>query len=62
MNAYMIIAIDATCKAVPATEELYPTWEAACEAQEALEALTDAVSFLIYTADEWMYEVENGRT
>ena len=39
----------------------YATWEEACEVQEAMEWLHDENSYLIYTNDEWMYEMENGR-
>ena len=39
----------------------YSTWAEACEVQEAMEWLHDENSYLVFTNDEWMYEVENGR-
>jgi hypothetical protein len=39
----------------------YDIWDDACEVQEAMEWLHDENSYLIYTNNEWMYEVENGR-
>ena len=39
----------------------YANYDEACEVQEAMEWLHGENAYLIYTADEWMYEVENGR-
>ena len=39
----------------------YGTWAEACVVQEAMEWLHDENSYLVFTNDEWMYEVENGR-
>ena len=37
------------------------TYAEACEVQEAMEWLHDENSYMIYSNDEWVYEVENGR-
>ena len=42
-------------------EEEYSSYAIACTVQETLERQNPYTCFLIYTADEWMYEVENGR-
>ena len=39
----------------------YNTKEEAQEVQEAMEWLHGENCYLIYTCDEWIYEVENGR-
>ena len=41
-----------------ALEGLY-THDEACEVQEAMEWLHDDNCYLLYTADEWVYECEN---
>ena len=60
MNKYVVIEIkfDGSKRMLDGE---YDTWEEACEVQEAMEWLHDENSYLIYTNDEWMYEVENGR-
>ena len=35
------------------------TYDDACEVQESMEWLHDENSYLIYSADEWVYECEN---
>lgn len=39
----------------------YLAHEDACDVQEAMEWLHDENGYLVYTADEWMHEVESGR-
>ena len=60
MNKYVVIEINAEGEKRMLDGE-YDTWEEACEVQEAMEWLHDENSYLIFTNDEWMYEVENGR-
>ena len=60
MNTYTIIAIDNNGNKTAIDAE-FATWDDACTAQEALETAHDDLGFLIYTADEWVYEMENGR-
>ena len=59
MNAYMIIAIADNGTKTPVDME-FTTWDAACTLQEILEEVAPEFGYLIFTADEWMYEVENG--
>lgn len=44
-----------------ALDGLYDEWADACEVQEAMEWIHDENSYLIYSADSWVYECENGR-
>ena len=39
----------------------YDIWDDACEVQEAMEWIHDENCYLIYSADLWVYECENGR-
>ena len=59
MNTYIIIAMDDNGIAYE-TDATCTTWENACILQEKLEETCDAFSFLIYTLDQWLYELENG--
>lgn len=59
MNNYVVIEINDKGEKRMLDGE-YATWEEACEVQEAMEWLHDENGYLIYTNDEWMYEVENG--
>lgn len=58
MKTYIIIAIDNNSNKTAINME-FSTWDNACTVQEALETVCDDFVFLIYTADEWMYECEN---
>lgn len=59
MNAYIIIAIEDNGTKNPVDME-FAEYDNACIMQEILETLCPECGFLIYTNDEWMYEVENG--
>ena len=56
---YYLVKVDENCKAILMDGE-YADYESACKAQEAYEQMDDSYSYLIYTADEWIYERENG--
>ena len=60
MSKWILIEIEdnGTKTALP-TE--FPTWDAACTAQEAAEEANPNKAYLILTVDEWVYEMENGR-
>ena len=60
MNEYMIIAMNDNGETFE-VNLTFTTWEDACIMQETLENVCDAFSYLIYTMDEWLYEMENGR-
>lgn len=57
---WIVIEINGNCDKRVLDGE-YATYGEACEVQEAMEWLHDENSYLIYTVDEWMYEMENGR-
>ena len=57
---WIIIRIGATGKKVPGGY-LFNNYETACSMQKTLEIQNPYSAFLIYTADEWVYECENGR-
>lgn len=60
MNRYLLIEVAPTGEKAPSIFD-YPDYDSACTMQEIMEALYPDYSFLVYTADEWMYEVENER-
>lgn len=60
MNRYLLIEVAPTGEKAPSIFD-YPDYDSASNMQELYEALYPDYSYLIYTADEWMYEVENGR-
>lgn len=60
MNRYLIIEVAPEGTKAPSIFD-YPDYDTACVMQEILENLYPDYGYLIYTADEWMYEVENGR-
>ena len=57
---WMLIEIKNNAEKVALPRE-YNTYDEACEAQEMKEDLNPWNGYLIYTADEWVYEMENGR-
>lgn len=60
MNSYIVIEVNNYSKKAIASATDYPTWELACEEQEALEEQHTENCYLVYSVDEWMYECENG--
>lgn len=58
MNTFVIIAFEDNGAKTPVDME-FTTYNNACIMQEVLETLCPYMGFLIYTADEWMYECEN---
>ena len=58
MNEYIIIEIDNNGNKI-ASAVSHKSYEAACAHQEIMEILFPEFCYLIYTADEWMYECEN---
>ena len=60
MNRYLIIEVNPNGELAPSIFD-YPDYDTACAMQEILENLYPDYGYLVYTADEWMYEVENGR-
>ncbi len=60
MNKWLVVEInfDGEKRLIGAE---YDVKDDAMEVQEAMEWLHDENCYLIYTCDEWMYEVENGR-
>ena len=60
MMNWMLIEVAPNGVMIPLPIE-YDKWEDACKGQEALEEVLTDRSYLIYSVDEWMYEMENGR-
>ena len=57
MSNYIVIEINFEGQ-TRVLEGEYPTWEEACEVQEAMEWLHGENSYLITTQDAWMYDHE----
>ena len=57
---WMLIEIKNNGEKVALPHE-YDTYDEACEVQEMKEDLNPWNGYLIYTDDEWVYEMENGR-
>ncbi len=59
MNKYVVVEVNFNGDKRVLNGEY--TYAEACEVQEAMEWLHDENSYMIYSNDEWVYEVENGR-
>jgi len=57
---WIIIEIETNGEKVALPTE-YNTYEDACWEQNFCEDVNPHKGYLIYTTDEWVYEVENGR-
>lgn len=60
MSKWIIVEVHTNGKKVALPTE-YDKYEDACTEQEIFEDVNPHKAYLIYTNDEWMYEVENGR-
>ena len=59
MSKWILVRIESNGEKVALPKE-YDSYDDACAMQEFLDDANPYNAHLIYTNDEWMYEVENG--